>query len=83
MTKLILNMIKMTQHNVTAPLRLDSEEVCLPLRTTTCILNSSTEHVLIETRFEDVRGVCILVPRANDPSGLRQESRALGATILK
>ena len=26
---------------------------------------------------------CILVPRAYDPSGLRQESRALGATILK
>ena len=25
----------------------------------------------------------ILVPRAYDPSGLRQESRALGATILK
>ena len=25
----------------------------------------------------------ILVPRAHDPSGLRQESRALGATILK
>ena len=26
---------------------------------------------------------CIHVPRAYDPSGLRQESRALGATILK
>ena len=25
----------------------------------------------------------ILVPKAYDPSGLRQESRALGATILK
>ena len=25
----------------------------------------------------------ILVPRTYDPSGLRQESRALGATILK
>ena len=25
----------------------------------------------------------ILVPRAYDPSGLRQESRALGATIMK
>ena len=25
--------------------------------------------------------ICILVPRAYDPSGLRQESRALGATI--
>ena len=25
----------------------------------------------------------ILVPRAYDPSGLRQESRALGVTILK
>ena len=25
----------------------------------------------------------ILVPRAYDPSGLRQESSALGATILK
>ena len=25
----------------------------------------------------------ILVPRAYDPSGLREESRALGATILK
>ena len=25
----------------------------------------------------------ILVPRAYDPSGLQQESRALGATILK
>ena len=29
------------------------------------------------------RGRNILVPRAYDPSGLRQESRALGATILK
>ena len=28
-------------------------------------------------------GACILVPRAYDPSGLRQETRALGATILK
>ena len=28
-------------------------------------------------------GWIILVPRAYDPSGLRQESRALGATILK
>ena len=33
----------------------------------------------------DVRGwrIHILVPRAYDPSGLRQESRALGATIVK
>ena len=45
-------MEKITQNNVTASLRLDSEEVCLHLRTTTCTLNSSTEHVLVETRFE-------------------------------
>ena len=31
----------------------------------------------------DILGIIILVPRAYDSSGLRQESRALGASILK
>ena len=31
----------------------------------------------------DFRVISILVPKAYDPSGLRQESRALGVTILK
>ena len=37
-----------------------------------------------QKRFSEfLTGPIILVPRAYDPSGLRQESRALGATILK
>ena len=46
-----------------------------------------TRHSLCISGAMDMREsnerASILVPRAYDPSGLRQESRALGATILK
>ena len=35
----------------------------------------------ISPALNSIHTLCILVPRAYDPSGLRKESRALGATI--
>ena len=38
---------------------------------------------VLSMRMQVILDSSILVPRAYDPSGLRQESRALGATIMK
>ena len=43
----------------------------------------SRDNLLLLEIGSLLKGHSILVPRAYDPSGLRQESRALGATILK
>ena len=42
-----------------------------------------TQKVTTHVQINDLKIECILDPRAYDPSDLRQESRALGATILK
>ena len=46
-------------------------------------LTQARQNVNLKFLRSNFRRVPILDPRAYDPSGLRQESRALGATIMK
>ena len=46
------------------------------------LIKKNRSHAPWSTKYKLIYLRCaILVPRAYDPSGLRQESRALGATI--